>query len=137
MAETPAKWNVLSVICVAGSRMLCAAMVPIISPGWAMECVNRCRTSPISQSNASVVSRCFSVHRLLLSTLRKLACRSSVAFFCASTLSASEPGTTMMFRHSSSTFSTTRRGSRPVGFRTSMPNLVLAFQISRFRFTGR
>ena len=38
LADTPAKWNVLSVICVVGSPMLCAATVPIISPGNASAC---------------------------------------------------------------------------------------------------
>ena len=30
---TPAKWKVLSVICVVGSPILCAAIIPTISPG--------------------------------------------------------------------------------------------------------
>lgn len=34
MLATPAKWNVLSVICVAGSPMECAATAPTASPGW-------------------------------------------------------------------------------------------------------
>jgi hypothetical protein len=36
LADTPAKWNVLSVICVVGSPIDCAATVPIISPGNAI-----------------------------------------------------------------------------------------------------
>ena len=33
-SDTPAKWKVLRVICVAGSPILCAAIGPTISPGW-------------------------------------------------------------------------------------------------------
>ena len=33
LADTPAKWKVLRVICVAGSPILCAAKAPTISPG--------------------------------------------------------------------------------------------------------
>ena len=38
LADTPAKWKVLSVICVVGSPIDCAATVPIISPGYAVAC---------------------------------------------------------------------------------------------------
>ena len=34
---TPAKWNVLSVSCVVGSPILCAATIPTISPGCTMD----------------------------------------------------------------------------------------------------
>ena len=40
-----------SVICVAGSPTDCAAIVPTISPACARERSNRCRISPINQSN--------------------------------------------------------------------------------------
>jgi hypothetical protein len=35
LADTPAKWKVLSVICVAGWPIDCAACTPHISPGHA------------------------------------------------------------------------------------------------------
>ena len=38
LADTPAKWKVLRVICVVGSPIDCAATVPIISPGDAIAC---------------------------------------------------------------------------------------------------
>ena len=38
LADTPAKWKVLRVICVVGSPIDCAATVPIISPGYAVAC---------------------------------------------------------------------------------------------------
>ena len=123
-ADTPAKWNVFRVICVAGSPILCAAMVPIISPGLAIEFRKRVRHSPITQSKASGVRRYFSVHFLLLSTLRKFACTISVAFFCASTLRTSSPGTTTISWHSFCTFCTTSSGFRVVVLRMSMLNLV-------------
>mmetsp|Transcript_7818 Transcript_7818/g.23151 ORF Transcript_7818/g.23151 Transcript_7818/m.23151 type:complete len:267 (-) Transcript_7818:3135-3935(-) len=38
MLATPAKWNVFSVICVAGSAMDCAATAPTASPGMSIAC---------------------------------------------------------------------------------------------------
>lgn len=50
--ETPAKWKVLSVIYVAGSPRLCAAIDPTISPGWTRADSNLDLISPNNQSNA-------------------------------------------------------------------------------------
>mmetsp|Transcript_99558 Transcript_99558/g.264612 ORF Transcript_99558/g.264612 Transcript_99558/m.264612 type:complete len:243 (-) Transcript_99558:847-1575(-) len=55
LAPTPAKWKVLRVICVAGSPTLCAARVPIISPGCARDFMKRCLISPKSQSKDCLV----------------------------------------------------------------------------------
>mmetsp|Transcript_16189 Transcript_16189/g.44552 ORF Transcript_16189/g.44552 Transcript_16189/m.44552 type:complete len:243 (-) Transcript_16189:1485-2213(-) len=55
LAPTPAKWKVFRVICVAGSPTLCAARVPIISPGKASDFMKRCLISPSSQSNDCLV----------------------------------------------------------------------------------
>ena len=41
LADTPAKWKVLSVICVVGSPMDCAATVPTTSPGAASDAMKR------------------------------------------------------------------------------------------------
>ena len=49
---TPAKWNVFSVICVAGSPKLCAAIEPTTSPAWTILFSNLDLISPRSQSNA-------------------------------------------------------------------------------------
>mmetsp|Transcript_66834 Transcript_66834/g.215443 ORF Transcript_66834/g.215443 Transcript_66834/m.215443 type:complete len:238 (-) Transcript_66834:852-1565(-) len=64
LAPTPAKWKVLSVICVAGSPTLCAARVPTISPGKARDFMKRCFTSPSSQSKDCLVI--FSFSRIFL-----------------------------------------------------------------------
>mmetsp|Transcript_10660 Transcript_10660/g.33980 ORF Transcript_10660/g.33980 Transcript_10660/m.33980 type:complete len:262 (-) Transcript_10660:2877-3662(-) len=70
-ADTPAKWNVLSVICVAGSPMDWAASTPHISPAWARAWTKRLSISPMSQSKAARFSRyskqhlrAASVHRM-------------------------------------------------------------------------
>lgn len=57
LEATPAKWKVLRVICVAGSPMLCAPMLPAISPGCARLRSNRDWIAPSSQSKDSLVSR--------------------------------------------------------------------------------
>ena len=93
-AETPAKWKVLSVICVAGSPMLCAATVPMPSPGGASAILNRDSTSPMTQLNAAGLSLNSFITRLALSVDRTSAKNRMVEFLCASRLSASEPGTT-------------------------------------------
>ena len=53
LAETPAKWKVFKVICVAGSPMDCAATVPMPSPGGASATLKRDSTSPMTQLNAA------------------------------------------------------------------------------------
>lgn len=55
--DTPAKWNVFSVIWVAGSPSDCAANAPTISPALHWACWKRVSISPISQSKASEDSR--------------------------------------------------------------------------------
>ena len=50
--DTPAKWKVLSVICVAGSPMDWAAMAPTISPGVDWAWLNFDSISPNNHSNA-------------------------------------------------------------------------------------
>mmetsp|Transcript_27011 Transcript_27011/g.71331 ORF Transcript_27011/g.71331 Transcript_27011/m.71331 type:complete len:241 (+) Transcript_27011:2272-2994(+) len=61
-APTPAKWKVLSVICVAGSPTLWAARTPTVSPGYAQDLLKRCLISPSSQSKDCFVR--FSLHRI-------------------------------------------------------------------------
>mmetsp|Transcript_63111 Transcript_63111/g.150779 ORF Transcript_63111/g.150779 Transcript_63111/m.150779 type:complete len:224 (-) Transcript_63111:2635-3306(-) len=60
LAPTPAKWKVFRVICVAGSPTLCAASVPITSPGFTRDLMNFCFTSPSSQSKDCFESFSFS-----------------------------------------------------------------------------
>ena len=55
--ETPAKWNVLSVICVAGSLIDWAASAPTDSPGTAAACRYCAATSASAQSSPASV-RC-------------------------------------------------------------------------------
>ena len=93
-AETPAKWKVFSVICVAGSPMDCAATVPMPSPGGASATLNLDSTSPMTQLNAAGESLNSLITLLALSVDRTSAKKRMVAFLCASTESASRPGTT-------------------------------------------
>ena len=93
-AETPAKWKVLSVICVAGSPMDCAATVPMPSPGGASAILNRDSTSPITQLNAAGDSLNSFITRFAESVDRTSAKKRMVEFFCASRDNPSLPGTT-------------------------------------------
>ncbi len=52
--ETPAKWKVFRVICVAGSPILCAAIDPTTSPASAKLAENLDLISPKSQSKEAV-----------------------------------------------------------------------------------
>mmetsp|Transcript_62745 Transcript_62745/g.178203 ORF Transcript_62745/g.178203 Transcript_62745/m.178203 type:complete len:238 (+) Transcript_62745:2659-3372(+) len=83
LAPTPAKWKVLSVICVAGSPTLCAASVPIISPGKASDFMNRCLISPRSQSNDCFVI--FSPWRIFLEPRAVRRCALRMIFALSST----------------------------------------------------
>mmetsp|Transcript_9021 Transcript_9021/g.28159 ORF Transcript_9021/g.28159 Transcript_9021/m.28159 type:complete len:310 (+) Transcript_9021:1145-2074(+) len=147
-ADTPAKWNVLSVICVAGSPMDCAASTPHISPACARAWTNRASTSPSNQSKAARVSLCSKT------TLRAASCdRTKITNSCvassrpssrvvASAGSSSSAATTR-WRHvrivtqSFVTPDRTARGSRTASSSTSPHlNCFWADQISRSKFTG-
>ena len=94
LAETPAKWKVFKVICVAGSPMDCAATVPMPSPGGASATLKRDSTSPMTQLNAAGDSLNSLMTLLALSVERTSAKNRMVEFLCASMESASRPGTT-------------------------------------------
>ena len=93
-AETPAKWNVFRVICVAGSPMDCAATVPMPSPGGASAILKRDSTSPMTQLNAAGESLNSRITRFALSVERTSAKNRIVELRCASSDNASCPGTT-------------------------------------------
>mmetsp|Transcript_10070 Transcript_10070/g.31759 ORF Transcript_10070/g.31759 Transcript_10070/m.31759 type:complete len:372 (+) Transcript_10070:1070-2185(+) len=133
---TPAKWNVLSVICVTHSPMLCAATMPHISPACARDSWNRVRTSPSSHSKASCDSRYRRSTCLLASVLRSMIENSSVASCCASTLMGSAPGTTSSSACSRRTPSTTSPGPMSDGWLRSSRNCFCALRTSRPRLTG-
>mmetsp|Transcript_44451 Transcript_44451/g.74152 ORF Transcript_44451/g.74152 Transcript_44451/m.74152 type:complete len:200 (-) Transcript_44451:3041-3640(-) len=136
-ADTPAKWNVLSVICVAGSPMDCAATVPIISPGLTCDCWNRSSISPVSQWNACGVRRYSCSTRLEESVERSSEEKRRVAFFCASMESVSLPGTTTMFLQSRLTVSAISTGLSPVispGWPAA--KVFCAFQMRRLTLIG-
>mmetsp|Transcript_35160 Transcript_35160/g.76854 ORF Transcript_35160/g.76854 Transcript_35160/m.76854 type:complete len:204 (+) Transcript_35160:1351-1962(+) len=136
-ADTPAKWKVFSVICVAGSPIDCAATVPIISPGFTCDCWKRSSISPASQWNACGVRRYSCRTRLEARVERRSAEKSSVAFFCASMDRGSLPATTRMFWLSRCTVSATSTGLRLV-ISPGCPaaNVFCAFQMSRLRLMG-
>ena len=56
--ETPAKWKVFNVICVAGSPILCAAIAPTDSPATARTLSYSTLTLCITFSNSSKVMLC-------------------------------------------------------------------------------
>ena len=60
-AATPAKWKVLSVICVDGSPILCAAMIPTNSPGCAQLCQFFITSISHNVSNANLLKRSFMI----------------------------------------------------------------------------
>ena len=158
-AETPAKWNVLSVICVVGSPIDCAATVPTTSPGCATAAQKRASTSPTSHSNASGDRRCSRRTRLAASVDRSRQHVRSVALRCASAESGSSPSTTFsLVSQRSLTRLTTSSGSsadddeaaeallpspaeapeaEPPPPPAPQPKACWAFQIRRLRFMGR
>ena len=93
-ADTPAKWNVLRVICVAGSPMDCAATVPMPSPGGAIANLNLDSTSPMTQLNAAGDNLNSRITRFADRVDRTSAKNKIVEFLCASKDNASRPGTT-------------------------------------------
>mmetsp|Transcript_12348 Transcript_12348/g.41147 ORF Transcript_12348/g.41147 Transcript_12348/m.41147 type:complete len:419 (+) Transcript_12348:1238-2494(+) len=80
LAETPAKWNVFNVICVAGSPIDCAARTPHISPGCARAVANRDSISPTTQSKAAWLRRCSKQQSLQARVDRIRMAKSMVAF---------------------------------------------------------
>ena len=79
--ETPAKWKVLSVIYVAGSPMLCAAIDPTTSPALTKLDWNRDLISPSNQSNEAVFSLSCNISFLLANDCLKYIFASCVAFY--------------------------------------------------------
>ena len=126
--------------------MDCAATVPIISPGSASACLNRSSTSPSTHANAAAFSRYSRSTRLAASLDRSSTLNSTVAFFCASALSRSSPGTTTSLCTSSFTDAQMALGSSasplaspspPGRARTApMRNFFCAFHTMRLMFTG-
>mmetsp|Transcript_21791 Transcript_21791/g.51689 ORF Transcript_21791/g.51689 Transcript_21791/m.51689 type:complete len:289 (-) Transcript_21791:2874-3740(-) len=133
---TPAKWKVLSVICVAGSPMDWAASAPHISPGCARCILNLDSTSPSTHSKASGVSRWFFKRTLECKVARTSAKKFVVALACAFRENSSVPGTTMSRSSSRSTISTTTTGCSLVGTRMSIAKSWCAFSSRRVRHTG-
>ena len=139
LADTPAKWNVFNVICVAGSPIDCAATVPIPSPGGASAILKRDSISPMTQSKPARVSLCSFSTRLAAKLARTCAKNSIVPFRCASMDKGSVPGTTMSFGKSSATLSmmcVTLTSSSPESGRYR-PYCFCAFHKIRFMFTGK
>ena len=94
-AETPAKWKVFSVICVAGSPILCAPSAPTISPGWACAVRNLFFTSPRIQSNACSESRNSLAIRAVQSVERSRTQKRRLELYCAVRDKWSSPFTTI------------------------------------------
>jgi len=134
--DTPAKWKVLSVICVAGSPNDCAANAPTISPGLTCACWNLVSISPISHSKASDDSLNSSETHLVHSVERTRHWNSRVAFSLACLLRWSSPATMMHFFKRSLTPWITLSGLRSVGARLLIWNIFCTFQIIRCRLQG-
>ena len=83
-ADTPAKWNVFSVICVAGSPIDWPATMPHTSPGFTCALRKRFSISAINQSNAFTVRRCSFISGLVASMERAKIEKRSFALSCDS-----------------------------------------------------
>mmetsp|Transcript_13843 Transcript_13843/g.48238 ORF Transcript_13843/g.48238 Transcript_13843/m.48238 type:complete len:213 (-) Transcript_13843:3324-3962(-) len=137
LADTPAKWNVLSVICVSCSPTDCAATMPHTSPPGASERWKRAATSATIHSNAALVSWNSVMTRLEASVERRRMAKAMVALCCAS--SASAPSPEITGRSCAMSFwmlSMTSRGCRSLGSAVERGCLDWPVLMRRIRFTG-
>ena len=136
-ADTPVWWNVLSVICVTGSPIDCAARTPIASPGATIAVMKRLRISPITQARPLFERRSFpKQQRFAESFERSKMKKSMVALYCALTESGSLPLTTTRSSCSASMRRTTSTGLTSVGVPCARGKRICASHTRRAMFTG-